>query len=165
MKKHLLIAAALLMTSFGAQAVPILVGSYAVYDGAAWGTNPQVYSARQAAAAIFGGVYTDYAISIFNSSNYATVTHTGWYDGWGEHQGMIFSEDYRLDLGAPGYNAPGGLATARSAWVQDGLTDTLRFRNYVWRLDPVNVPEPATLWLLGTGLLAFGLFRRRRQHA
>lgn len=163
MKKHLLIAAALLMTSFGAQAVPILVGSYAVYDGQSWTENPQVYSARQAAAAIFGGVFTDYAISIVNSLDYTTITNTGWYDGWGEHQGMIFNEDYRLDTGAPGYDDPGGLATARSAYVRDGLTDTLRFRNYVWRLDPVRVPEPTTLWLFGAALLAFGLVRRRKQ--
>jgi hypothetical protein len=39
----------------------------------------------------------------------------------------------------------------------------VRFRNYVWRLDPVKVPEPTTLWLFGAGLLAFGLFRRRKQ--
>jgi hypothetical protein len=162
MRKHFLLAAVLLLSSFGAQAVPMFVGSYAVFDGPAWPTNPQVYSAREAAALVFGGSYTDYAISIVDSLDYTTITHTGWYDGWGEHQGMIFNEDYRLDVGGLGYANPGGVGTARSAYVRDGLTDTQRFRNYVWRVD---VPEPATGSLFGVGLLALGLLRRRRQGA
>jgi hypothetical protein len=151
-----------LMVPALATASPIYVGYYEVNDGPYWGTNPTVYSAREAAALVFGGFYTDYAISINSSSNDpTTITHTAWYDGWGEHQGMIFGEDYKLDTGAPGYADPGGLSSARSAYVSDGLSDT--YRNYVWRNDVVaSVPDTSSTLLLGSlAFLAVGALRRR----
>lgn len=101
------------------------VGSFNVGDGPAWPSNPPVYSGVEAAALIFGGDPADYDVSI----DPVTITHTAWYDGWGEHEGMVFDESYKLDTGAPGYNTPGGTGTARSAYVHDGLNKV----NYVWR--------------------------------
>lgn len=156
--KKLLLAMALLAASVSAQAVPVYVGSYQVNDGPSWPNNPAVYSATEAAALIFGGVASDYFISILSSLDYTTITHTGWYDGWGEHSGMEFDENYKLDLGAPGYNAPGGYGTARSAYVHDGLSDN--FVNYVWTSDAADVPEPASIALLGLGLIGLGFSRK-----
>jgi hypothetical protein len=146
------------------QAVPTFVGSYTVNSGPLWTTNPPVYSAREAAALIFGGSPTDYLISIDPSSDYTTITETGWYDGWGEHNGMIFDQDYKLDTGAPGYAEPGGQGTARSAYVQDGLGDNAR--NYVWTADDeagpgdATVPGPAAVLLCTIGAGLVGWLRR-----
>jgi hypothetical protein len=147
-----------------AQAVPTYVGSYAVYDGPWWVDNPPVYSAREAAALIFGGLPTDYLISINPSQDYTTITLTGWYDGWGEHQGMIFDQDYKLDTGNPGYNDPEYIeGAARSAYVKDGLFDTAKFRNYVWLNDAAPaVPAPGALLLVTLGAAGVTWIRRRR---
>ncbi|WP_019612890.1 PEP-CTERM sorting domain-containing protein [Psychromonas ossibalaenae] len=159
MKKFIL-AAVLAAASLNLQAVPLLVGSYQVNDGPRWTTNPDVYSATEAAALIFGGSNTDYFISIIDSLDYTTITHTGWYDGWGEHLGMEFDENYSLDVGNDGYQYPSATNSARSAYVEDGLNDS--FVNYVWTSD-VNVPEPAGIALLGLGLLGLGFSIRKRR--
>lgn len=139
----------------------IYVGSYAVFDGPYWEDNPPVYSAREAAAFIFGGAPTDYAISIDPSLDESSITYTGWYDGWGEHDGMIFNQDYKLDTGNPGYNDPAG-GPARSAYVRDGLFDTDTYRNYVWREQLTAAPEPISCLVWGGLIFAAACANRRR---
>lgn len=48
-----------------------------------WVNNPAVLSAREAAAMLFGGSYTDYAISTVDSS-VANINFKAFVDGWGD---------------------------------------------------------------------------------
>jgi hypothetical protein len=137
------------------------VGSYAVLYGPDWVDNPPVYSAVEAAALIFGGLPSDYAISINSSQNPMTITFTGWYDGWGDHNGNIFAQNYKLDLGEPGYAYPEENGAAYSAYVHDGLFDTNYYRNYVWRSEGTPVPLPPTLLLLAPGLIGLAGLKRK----
>ncbi len=82
------------------------IGSFTVADGPSWGSNPQVYSAVEAAAFVFGGLASDYDVSIFSPyydpllnnqplfdtlgkpipgviSPNAIISNTGWYDYYG----------------------------------------------------------------------------------
>ncbi len=124
--------------------MPTYVGSYMVSDGPTWGANPPVYSAQEAAALIFGGNAADYSISIdSNTTDPTTITHTAWLDSWGNGF-AVHPENYSLDVGAPGYNDPGGFNTATSAYVQDHVDNTKI--NYVW-----TSAAPLTIQLDTTG--------------
>ncbi len=118
------------------------VGSFMSNDGPNWQSNPSVYSGVEAAALIFGGSPSDYAISTNpDITDPSTITHTAWVSIWGIGCQEL-PEDYSLDLGAPGYNDPGGNNTAASAYVQDwcfgGQT------NYVWALNNLSIPFVTT---------------------
>lgn len=109
------------------------VGSFQVNDGPSWTTNPPVYSGVEAAALIFGGSPSDYAISTnSNTIDPSTITHTAWVSIWGIPNCHEVAENYSLDLGAPGYNDPGGDNTATSAYVNDNCFTGER--NYVWAI-------------------------------
>lgn len=161
MKKLLL--AALVSAAFGANAAPVYIGSFNVNAGPEWNSNPPVYSAQEAAALVFGGIASNYYISIVPDA----ITHTAYYNGWGDHTGRIFAEGYKLDFGAPGYNDPnpyldssgwldsnGFSKYAYSAYINDGLSAT----NYVFA-----VPEPETYAMMLAGLGLLGLRARRRK--
>jgi hypothetical protein len=89
----------------------------------------------------------------------------GWYSTWGIAGGQQYNENYKLDLGAPGYDAPGGTNSAISAYVDDNAIGA-QYTNYVFRVDAIGgaVPEPATwgLMLAGFGIVGGAMRRRQR---
>ncbi len=160
MKKSIL-TAALLMAAAPASAATF-VGSFQVDDGPNWNTNPVVYSAAEAAALLFGGTAADYDISTI-SADPLSINNMGWYTTWGVSGGQMYHEDYKLDLGNPGYNDPSGTGTAISAYTDDNAVGS-QYTNYVFRVDALGaVPEPSTwaMMLLGFGALGFAMRRRR----
>lgn len=164
MRKHLLaaVAASTMLIAGAANAATVYVGSFQVDDGPNWTTNPTVYSATEAAALLFGGVASDYDISTV-SNLVADIDNQGWYTIWGIAGGAKFNEDYKLDLGAPGYNDPGGTNTAISAYTEDNAIGA-QYTNYVFRVDGQGaVPEPATWAMMIVGFGAAGSMIRRRK--
>jgi len=155
-----------------AQVVATFVGAWHVGDGPVWTSNPAVLNALETAALLFGGAPTDYAISTV-SNNPADINFMSFVDGWGDSTFLTnpVAENFKVDLGNPGYNDPGGTDTAFSAYVLDHSCGN-RYGNpnepcgpnepglnYAFRIEAV--PEPATLTLFGTGVI--GLVARRRR--
>jgi len=109
------------------------VGSFMVSDGPSWSTNPPVLNAQEAAAQIFGGSPSDYAISTdSNTVDPNTITNTAWATEWGTPGCLIVAENFSFDAGAPGYNDPGGVGSALSSYVTDNCTGAGNGVNYVW---------------------------------
>lgn len=115
--KRFLAALAITMGLCGsANAAWVYVGEWHVGEGPVWGSNPAVLSARETAALLFGGAPTDYAISTVDN-NPANIDFMAFVDGWADEQYLYtpVSQDFKVDLGNPGYNDPAGFATAYSA--------------------------------------------------
>jgi hypothetical protein len=174
--RHTVLAAAL-MTAGAAFAAPTYVGSFNVFDGPVWTSNPQAVSAVEAAALLFGGSASDYAISVDSSLDPSTITHTAWLDGWGDttYLSTPASETFSLSSrGDGGYDQ----APSFSAYVCDHANcqaygyqvssgwDGLNYTNYVWRVSgPVPEVETSLMLAGGLGLLAFVTRRQRRPQA
>ncbi len=135
-----------------------------------WTKNPRVFSAVEAAAHLFGGNASDYAISTLGTDP-ANINHLAYVDGWADTQYLDnpTSETFSLDLGAPGYNDPSGFGSAYSALVTDhgpfyGVGVLV---NYAFRLEQTAVPEPGSLLLFGAGAIGCCVisYRRRRSNA
>ena len=131
------------------------VGSYQVDDGPFWGDIPDVLTAQEAAAVVFGGDAGDYRISTDSSMDPGTITDTGWYGTIGVGGGEIFAHDFKLDGGGAGYGAAGWVVGEDiSAYVTDNAIGP-KYTNYVW------TPAPGALALFGLG----AVFTRRRRRA
>lgn len=130
------------------------VGSYNVADGPAWSTNPPVYSAKDAAALIFGGSPNDYVISTLGPDPNA-VNNLAFYDGWGDTQYLTNpqSEDFKIDIGTPGYADPGGVGSSYSAYVNDHSFNAANANNFVFAVNNSSVPFEFSPLL---GLLCIG---------
>lgn len=172
MRKALTIglAAAGIAVAGSASAAPVFVGSWILGNGPTWTTNPPVYTGQTAAALLFGGKASEYAISTVNS-NPADINYSAWVDTWGETPSIV-AQNYDYSACGGTYNC-GYTGSATSAYVHDhscynrysfpsqsctgaGVTDV----NYAFR---VAVPEPASVTLVLSGLAGAGLLRRRRR--
>lgn len=149
----------------------VYVGSWTVDQGPRWTDVPAIYTGQEAAALLFGGSASDYAISTV-SANVADVNNMAWYSPWGGATdgytgqpngnnafpvGILASESMYRDYNANGlYDVTGEL----SAYVNDWAIG-VEYTNYAFRINVV--PEPSTLLSCGLGgLLSLGFVARRR---
>lgn len=138
----------------------VFVGSWTVDQGPSWRTVPAAYTGQQAAALLFGGSPSDYAISTVDS-NPANVDYQSWVSVWnairfpdcpGFPCGRIVPHNLVTSTGGF-YQRTGD----ESAYVNDFAVGPA-FRNYAFRVSAV--PAPAAVALFGLGLMALGLRRR-----
>ena len=126
--------------------------------------GPLAYTGQEAAALLFGGSASDYSISTVDDT-VANINNMAWYDiiGYG---GSIFAENYSNKYLGQYYGPTSGFGSdinnAASAFVRDNLTQGVE-RNYAFKDDGVNVPEPSVWSLLLASLGGFVWARRRSQ--
>lgn len=168
----------LLFLANNAQALTYsFVGSWQVGDGPNWTSNPPVYSGQEAAALLFGGAASDYAISTAGS-NPADINFSAWLDGWSDaytyaDSGNPAPQNYSLDLSGLGYNGcqTAGITcdqSAYSAYVGDHFVNDSTYTNYAFSISgnqavsPVPLPESFPLFLSALSVLGLIGWRRAR---
>ncbi len=160
-----------------ANAAASFVGSWEVDQGPDWGAEPPngplAYTGQEAAALLFGGNASDYAISTVGSDP-NQINNMAWYSviGYGGNQnngGSLLADNYNSKYLGQYYGPTGGYPlddpnAAASAYVSDNAIGTT-FINYAFRLSDVvsGVPEPATWAMLLFGFAAVSAAMRRRR--
>jgi len=161
MKMRTLFAvAASLAVAAPALAGPIFVGSWTVDQGPWWNSSSVAYSGQDAAALLFGGSASDYAISTVDDQ-VADIDHLTWVSTWGGACGGAFpcgtmvAENFAQSTGGL-YLTPGDTSAYVTDWAQGP-----QYRNYAFRISAA--PEPASwaMMLGGFGLVG-GAMRRRK---
>jgi PEP-CTERM motif len=172
---QLLAGAALALCANAAHAVTYTyVGSWNVADGPDWHADPLAYTGQQAAALLFGGTPSEYAIST-NGPDPSQINFDAIYSVFSCCQATL-SEDYVYENADPsGNNFPSGLyfngvfpyvytdvySSPASAYVYDNADG----ENYAFLVSGAAVPEPATWTMLIAGLGLIGFAARRRTAA
>jgi len=156
-------AALCLLAGAASAATYTFVGSWAPDDGPYWGTDPIAYSGVAAAALLFGGAASDYAISTVDD-NPNDINFMANYEMVGVGS-FVFAQDY--------FRGVDGVTHYQDVYVFDQNVDTVSTyvsdfsngrRNYAFRIDNAGgVPEPMTwaLMIPGFGLAGAALRRRR----
>ena len=154
------------------------VGSWNVSDGPLWSAQDGlgnyttgVYTGQEAAALIFGGSASDYAISTV-SDQVADINFSAWLDGWadpttyGPNGGNPAAHDFKVDTNGDGlYAIEFGQGNAYSAYVADHVGSMAGAINYAFKISMSEVPVPAALPLLLVGIGGLGLVGRKRRKA
>ncbi len=171
MKKTLLLAMSALsaVAALPAQAATVFVGSWTVDQGPNWlapPNGPLAYTGQEAAALLFGGSASDYAISTVDNL-VANINNMAWYSILGVENGSALAENYSNKYLGQFYGPTSGYTlgdrtNSASAYVFDNASGS-QYTNYAFRIDNAPaVPEPTTWILMLAGFGAVGAAMRRR---
>jgi hypothetical protein len=155
------VSAAALAAGAADAATYVFVGSWQVDEGPSWTVVPPAYTGQEAAALLFGGVASDYAISTVDT-NPANIDFQSWVSVWG-------AGGFADCPGFPcGRKVPQGVVTStgglyqnpgdESAYVFDWAVGP-EFTNYAFK---AVIPEPGTWAMLIAGFGLVGWASRRR---
>lgn len=136
------------------------VGKWRPMDGPHWTTNPLAYSGVGAAAMLFGGSASQYAISTIDE-NPMNIDFRAHYDMIGIGS-FVFAHDY--------FRGTEGTTFYQDVYIFDPALDTVSAfvddfdnsnYNYAFKADVVPEPESWAMLIAGFGLVGATLRRRR----
>ena len=154
--------ASVAISTAASAATYVYVGSWKPADGARWTTNPLAYSGVGAAALLFGGSASDYAISTVDN-NPLDINHMANYEEIGIGSKVFADTFFRGTEGITHYKdvyAYNPAIDTVSTYVSDFGNQNV---NYAFRIVGGAVPEPASWALMLTGFGLAGVAMRRRR--